>query len=110
MSVDLTAKSCGSLLVKTCCPVVQHITPLRPLGGPVQVRAKIQDLPATISVEDAGQLLGVSRSAAYRAAAAGHIPTFRLGRRLYVPTARLLEMLGMTSENRLPGTVPERPR
>jgi excisionase family DNA binding protein len=73
------------------------------------VRAKIQDLPATISVEDAGQLLGISRSAAYRAAAAGDIPTFRLGRRLYVPTAHLLEMLGFASDDGPSAAVTERP-
>ena len=39
--------------------------------------------------------LGVSRRAAYRAAAAGHIPTIRLGRRILVPTAHLHRMLGL---------------
>jgi Helix-turn-helix domain len=71
---------------------------------------KIQDLPAAISVEDAGKLVGLSRSAAYRAAARGDIPTFRLGRRLYVPTARLLEMLDLSSEDGLSATAAEQPR
>jgi hypothetical protein len=71
---------------------------------------KIQDLPAAISVEDAEKLVGLSRSAAYRAAARGDIPTFRLGRRLYVPTARLLEMLGISSEDEPRATVAEQPR
>ncbi|MBS4010984.1 MAG: helix-turn-helix domain-containing protein, partial [Roseovarius sp.] len=44
------------------------------------------DTPATMTVEDAGRLLGISRRAAYRAAAAGHLPVIRLGRRLLVPT------------------------
>ena len=48
----------------------------------------------TLTIEQTAQLLGISRSAAYRAAAAGQIPTVRIGRRLLVPTARLLEMLG----------------
>jgi excisionase family DNA binding protein len=39
------------------------------------------DTPATMTVEDAGRLLGISRRAAYRAAAAGHLPVIRLGRR-----------------------------
>jgi excisionase family DNA binding protein len=55
-------------------------------------------LPALIGVEQASALLGISRSAGYRAAAAGHLPTLRFGRRVYVPTARLLAMLGLTSE------------
>lgn len=53
------------------------------------------DLPVLMTIEQTAQLLGISRSAAYRAAAAGQIPTVRIGRRLLVPTARLLEMLGL---------------
>lgn len=53
------------------------------------------DLPLTLTVEEAGELLGISRQSAYRAAAAGELPALRVGRRLIVPTARLLEMLGV---------------
>jgi excisionase family DNA binding protein len=56
--------------------------------------SRLSDLPPTISVEEAAVLLGVSRSAAYRAAKAGQLRTFRMGRRLLVPTAPLLRMLG----------------
>lgn len=56
------------------------------------------ELPPTVSVEHAAKLLGVSRSTAYRAAAAGQLPTITFGRRLLVPTARLLEMLGVSTE------------
>ena len=58
----------------------------------------LSELPALLSVEQACELLGLSRSAGYRAAAAGHIPTIRWGHRLYVPTTRLLELLGVASE------------
>jgi len=51
-----------------------------------------------MSVSDAAILLGVSRSAAYRAAKAGQIPTITFGRRLLVPTCLLLEMLGLPFE------------
>lgn len=51
-------------------------------------------LPPTITVEDAGELLGLSRSAAYRAADKGELPTIRFGRRLFVPTPKLLALLG----------------
>ncbi len=51
--------------------------------------------PATLTVEQAGALLGISRRSAYRAAAAGDIPTIRLGRRILVPTAMLYQMLGI---------------
>ena len=47
-----------------------------------------------MSVEDAAKLLGVSRGLAYDAARRGELPTIRLGRRLLVPTARLLELVG----------------
>jgi excisionase family DNA binding protein len=51
-------------------------------------------LPLTLTVEQAAKVLGVSRGLAYQAAAAGELPTIKLGRRLLVPRARLLAMLG----------------
>jgi excisionase family DNA binding protein len=54
--------------------------------------------PLTVSVEEAGRLLGISRGAAYRAATCGQIPTIRVGRRLLVPTARLHQLLGLTHD------------
>lgn len=53
------------------------------------------DQPTTMTVEQAGELLGISRRTAYRAAATGDIPTIRLGRRILVPTALLHRMLGL---------------
>ncbi|HEY3688126.1 MAG TPA: helix-turn-helix domain-containing protein [Streptosporangiaceae bacterium] len=49
----------------------------------------------TITVPEAAQILGIGRDTAYEAAARGEIPTIRIGRRLVVPTARLLAQLGM---------------
>lgn len=50
--------------------------------------------PPTISVERAGQYLGVSRAYAYAMAREGRLPTIKLGtRRVRVPTAALLRML-----------------
>jgi excisionase family DNA binding protein len=51
--------------------------------------------PLTMSVEAAGKLLGISRGLAYEAARRGELPTIKLGRRLLVPTARLLELVGV---------------
>jgi excisionase family DNA binding protein len=51
-----------------------------------------------MDMDRARELLGMSRSAVYRAAAAGHLPTLRFGRRVYIPTARLLAMLGIDAE------------
>jgi excisionase family DNA binding protein len=50
-----------------------------------------------ISVAEAGQLLGLSRSSAYQAVQRGKIPSVRIGRRILVPTAPLLEMLGISN-------------
>jgi len=57
-------------------------------------------LPPTISVEEAGGLLGLSRPSAY--AAAGRyletgegLPVLKFGRKLRVPTAPLLALLGV---------------
>lgn len=49
----------------------------------------------TLTVEEAGELLGISRGSAYQAARDGTIPTLRIGRRVIVPTARLLAVLGL---------------
>jgi excisionase family DNA binding protein len=57
-------------------------------------------LPGLLKVEQASALMGISRSAAYRAVAAGDLPSVRFGCRLYVPTVRLLELLGLVPEDR----------
>jgi excisionase family DNA binding protein len=46
----------------------------------------------TFTVEEAGRVLGVSRSYAYELVRQGEIPCMRLGRRIVVP-ARALEAL-----------------
>ena len=53
----------------------------------------------TMTVEEAGQLLGISRKSAYRAAANGELPTVRFGRRLVVPRAQLLRLLGHATDS-----------
>ena len=52
-----------------------------------------EDRPTVPVWPDAGEALGLSRSASYDAAARGDIPTIRLGRRIVVPTAALRRML-----------------
>jgi excisionase family DNA binding protein len=49
---------------------------------------------ATITVPEAGQVLGIGRDAAYAAAARGEIPVLTLGRSLRVPVPKLLRLLG----------------
>jgi excisionase family DNA binding protein len=47
----------------------------------------------TVSVEEAGRLLGISRGAAYARAGDGSLPTIRLGKRLLVPKSALDKLL-----------------
>lgn len=68
----------------------------------------LNNLPPTISVERASELLGISRRTAYRAAAAGELPTVKIGRRLLVPSARLLELLGLSPDQAVHSDVSER--
>lgn len=48
-----------------------------------------------MTVEDVASVIGVSRATAYKAAAAGELPTVRIGRRLLVPTAALRRLLAL---------------
>lgn len=53
----------------------------------------LSNMPLLIPVPRAAKLLGISRSAAYRCAASGDLPTAHLGGRVYVVTARLQSLL-----------------
>ncbi len=55
-------------------------------------------LPLLIPVPRAAKLLGISRAAAYRFANAGDLPTKRLGRRIYVVSAKLREFIETEDE------------
>ena len=59
----------------------------------VPTHPELQELPLLIPVPRAATLLGISRSAAYRCAASGDLPTTHLGGRVYVVTRRLQELL-----------------
>ncbi|WP_433562657.1 helix-turn-helix domain-containing protein [Nocardia sp. CA-151230] len=50
-------------------------------------------LPLLLSVPRAAALLGISRSAGYRLAESGELPTKRMGGRVYIVTARLRTLL-----------------
>lgn len=53
---------------------------------------------ATLTVEQAATILGISRGSAYEAARSGQLPTIRIGRRLLVPRAKLEELLGQKED------------
>jgi hypothetical protein len=56
-------------------------------------RSGLDGLPMLIPVPRAAQILGISRSAAYRCAACGDLPIAHLGGRVYIVTAKLRELL-----------------
>lgn len=53
----------------------------------------------TVTVEEAGKLLGISRNNAYVLATKGELPTIRLGKRLLVPKAAIEKLLGVKLES-----------
>ncbi len=55
----------------------------------------LSQLPAVLTVEEAGELLRIGRSAAYQAVKAGEIPSIRVGRTIRVPKFRLEQLLGL---------------
>lgn len=54
---------------------------------------------ATLDVPTAAELLGISTWSVYAAIKRGEIPALRIGRKLFVPTAQLLRMLGHTTDD-----------
>jgi len=57
----------------------------------------------TLTVEEAGELLGISRALAYEMARTGRLPTLRFGKRIVVPKKAIESML----ERPVPATAPE---
>lgn len=60
----------------------------------------ITDLPPTIDVPKAAELLGCSTWALYEAIRANDAPikVLRIGRRIRIPSQPLLDLLGITTE------------
>lgn len=56
-----------------------------------------------MTVEEAAELLGLSRNSAYSLAKTGKLPTIRLGRRIIVPKAALTKMLESAGTERESG-------
>lgn len=53
------------------------------------------DHPLTLTVEQAGQVLGVGRSTAYELVRSGDLKCLRLRRRIVIPVAHLAATLGV---------------
>jgi excisionase family DNA binding protein len=65
-----------------------------------------RQIPEVLSVEEAGQVLRISRQSAYQAVRAGEIPSVRIGRRVLVPRHALLALLDGTLNDEAPGDEP----
>lgn len=61
----------------------------------VQTRLTLADCAGrdTVSVVEAGEILGISKDAAYDGVKRGEIPTIRIGGRYLVPVARLRALI-----------------
>ena len=66
---------------------------VEPEQDTMDFEAQFKTKRATLTIDEAAEILGISRSAAYRAADTGEIPTIQIGRRRLVPRARLEELL-----------------
>jgi excisionase family DNA binding protein len=68
-------------------------------------RHDLAALPAVLNVEQAAEVLDLSRTAAYELICSGEWPTpvFRLGRLIRIPTAPVLRLLGVEPEANLNG-------
>lgn len=69
------------------------------MTNPTPKMSALANLPPTLSVEEAAEQLGIGREAAYQAVRSGQIPSLRIGRRIRIPTPKLLEMLGVSLDD-----------
>jgi excisionase family DNA binding protein len=54
----------------------------------------------TMTVEEAAKLLGISRGLAYEGVRSGEIPSVSVGRRILIPRALLLDLLGERGDHK----------
>ena len=57
-----------------------------------------EPLPRVLTVDEGAALYRVSRNSMYAAIHRGEIPVIKVGKRLLLPTAKLLERLGEESD------------
>lgn len=53
----------------------------------------LEDLPLTLTVEEAGQILRVGRNTAYDLVRCGKLPSVRVGKQIRIPRQALLDYL-----------------
>ena len=73
-----------------------------PFSGNDRQENPVVPVSATLTVPEAAQLLGIGRNLAYeivgRDGEIAGVPVIRVGRRLLIPLARLLEVLGLDDD------------
>ena len=69
--------------------------------------SEVRALPAVVDVVTAGEILGVGRSVAYELVRTNRFPTpvLRVGRQIKIPTVYLIDLLRLSTEERL--TLPQ---
>jgi hypothetical protein len=67
---------------------------------------EVRALPAVVDVVTAAEVLGIGRTVAYELVRTDRFPTpvLRVGRQIKIPTAYLIELLGLSTEP--PTTLP----
>ncbi len=75
---------------------------------PTEVRA----LRAIVDIQTAATVLGIGRTVAYQLVRTGRFPTpvVRVGKQIKIPTAYLLDLLGLSTETPDNGRIPEESR
>lgn len=63
------------------------------MGRPADEEVVVMDGSLVMTVEEAAEMLGISRGLAYELVRRGDLPALRLGRRLVVPRRRLIAMI-----------------
>ena len=63
---------------------------------------EVRALPAVVDVVTAGEVLGIGRSVAYELVRTNRFPTpvLRVGRQIQIPTAYLIDLLGLSTDAR----------
>jgi excisionase family DNA binding protein len=98
---DANQREAAAQIVKQLATVVLSLRddpPLPTILSPI--RDPKWEGRSTFSVQEAGEILRISRWAAYAAAKSGELPTVRIGGRKLVPRAGLERLLGVEQAQR----------
>ena len=76
--------------------------------GMTLTATEVRALPAVVDVVTAAEVLGIGRTVAYELVRTGHFPTpvLRVGRQIKIPTAYLVDLLGLSTDPRTEASGP----